>query len=335
LNCIRRVSPVPRAGVSLLALVVLLGVALPGAGVAEPDTTQTPAARAGSAATATAHTTTSQPLFMWNVRSPTATVHLLGSVHIGTADFYPLDAVIEQAFTSSDALAVELDMTDPETLAQSTRLFLQKATYPANESLADHVTPETYGALERYAAEHGVPLLVLGRMRPGAAAMYLVLDELQRRGYDPELGVDMHFLRRAKPDREVRALETVAQQIDAIFGDDAVVDELLLEDALTRMAGLDSVMTEMVVAWQQGDAAAMAGFIEQELLGDERLRSFHDRILTDRNERMLAVIEEILAGDRTWFVVIGAAHLVGESGLVTSLTAAGYTVTQALSAVQE
>jgi uncharacterized protein YbaP (TraB family) len=272
---------------------------------------------------------------MWTVRSPTATVHLLGSVHIGTADFYPLDAVIEQAFTSSDALAVELDMTDPETLAQSTRLFLQKAMYPADESLADHVAPETYGALERYTAEHGVSLPVLGRMRPGAAAMYLVLDELQKRGYDPELGVDMHFLRRAKPNREVRALETVAQQIDAIFGGDAVVDELLLEEALTRMAGLDSVMTEMVVAWQQGDAAAMAGFIEQEMLGDERLRSFHDRILTDRNERMLGVIEEILAGDRTWFVVIGAAHLVGESGLVTSLTAAGYTVTQARSAVQE
>ena len=34
-------------------------------------------------------------LFMWTVRSQSATVHLLGSVHVGMKDFYPLDPTIE------------------------------------------------------------------------------------------------------------------------------------------------------------------------------------------------------------------------------------------------
>jgi uncharacterized protein YbaP (TraB family) len=276
-----------------------------------------------------ADATASQPLFMWTVRSPEATVHLLGSVHVGTPDFYPFDPVIEAAFAGSDGLAVELDVTDPETTRRSAQLFLQRALCPAEESLADHLDPQTYRALTDYAQAHQVPMAVVGRMRPAAAAMFLALEEMRRLGYDPELGVDVHFLRRAGPDRQVRALETVEQQIEAIFGGDDQVAELLLTEFLTQTAALDSVMTEMMNAWRSGDAARMDELITRQMLDDPRLRAFHDRILRQRNKRMFAAIEDFLDGDQTWFVIVGAAHLVGSDGLVAWLSAAGYFVSQA------
>jgi uncharacterized protein YbaP (TraB family) len=275
-----------------------------------------------------------QPLFMWTVRADSATVHLLGSVHVGAPDFYPLDVTIEEAFAASDGLAVEIDLTDPATVQRSAQLFLQRAMYPADESLADHVAPETYQALEKYAKTRPVPLMVVSRMRPAAVAVFLALEEMKRLGYDPQLGVDVHFLNRARRSCEVRALETVEQQIDAIFGGAAEVEELLLQEVLTQTAVLDSAMAATVTAWQRGDADQMATLIEQQMLDDARLRGFHERILSQRNARMFGALEEFLAGDETWFVVVGAAHLVGSDGLIARLTEAGYPVVQAHAAVR-
>ena len=53
------------------------------------------------------------PLFQWEIRSETATITLVGSIHVGKADFFPLAAPFEDAFTAADALAVEVNMIDP------------------------------------------------------------------------------------------------------------------------------------------------------------------------------------------------------------------------------
>ena len=36
-------------------------------------------------------------LLMWKATSPTATVYLLGSIHVGDASMYPMPAVVETA----------------------------------------------------------------------------------------------------------------------------------------------------------------------------------------------------------------------------------------------
>ena len=48
-----------------------------------------------------------KPVFLWELRSPTATVYLLGSVHVASGDMYPLDARIERAFQKSETLVLE------------------------------------------------------------------------------------------------------------------------------------------------------------------------------------------------------------------------------------
>ena len=45
---------------------------------------------------------------IWKVTANNATVYLFGSIHVGAAEFYPLPAPVESAFSSSDELVVEL-----------------------------------------------------------------------------------------------------------------------------------------------------------------------------------------------------------------------------------
>ena len=46
---------------------------------------------------------------LWRVRSETATMYLLGSVHLLKPDAYPLAPVIESAFDGSGTVVADLD----------------------------------------------------------------------------------------------------------------------------------------------------------------------------------------------------------------------------------
>jgi uncharacterized protein YbaP (TraB family) len=55
---------------------------------------------------------------------------------------------------------------------------------------------------------------------------------------------------------------------------------------------------------------------------DEQLRPIHEMFYTDRNNAMTEKIRGYLQQPKTYFVVVGAAHLVGDDGIVKQLAAA-------------
>ncbi len=50
--------------------------------------------------------------FLWEVKSDSSTVYLLGSIHIGKKEMYPLNLIIENAFDECNNLVVEVDIKD-------------------------------------------------------------------------------------------------------------------------------------------------------------------------------------------------------------------------------
>jgi uncharacterized protein YbaP (TraB family) len=53
-----------------------------------------------------------------------------------------------------------------------------------------------------------------------------------------------------------------------------------------------------------------------------------EKIFYERNDAMTQKIEEFLQTDKTYFVAVGAGHLVGERGIVQQLRDKNYTVDQ-------
>jgi uncharacterized protein YbaP (TraB family) len=51
-------------------------------------------------------------------------------------------------------------------------------------------------------------------------------------------------------------------------------------------------------------------------------RAFNEQLLNQRNIGMAEKIKDYLAGEGTYFVLVGAAHLIGERGVVALLNAA-------------
>src|SRR5712671_4741254 len=47
---------------------------------------------------------------MWKATSPTATVYLVGSIHLGDSSMYPLPGDVESAFAAAKALVGEINI---------------------------------------------------------------------------------------------------------------------------------------------------------------------------------------------------------------------------------
>src|SRR3569832_968705 len=80
------------------------------------------------AAAADAEAPAARRFLFWRVSSPGSTVYLLGSIHFGRPEMYPLSSAIDQAYARADALVVEADVTaiDPE---QTAAWMAAKAMY--------------------------------------------------------------------------------------------------------------------------------------------------------------------------------------------------------------
>lgn len=264
--------------------------------------------------------------FLWKVTSPQGNeAYLLGSVHVLSKSFYPLSPVIDQAFAASKTLVEEVDldeMNDPATMIS----LVGKAMLPAGQTLSQTISPDTYAAVRARAEAHGLPLLMLDRMKPWMAAVMLTAAEISKAGFDSKLGIDQHFLNRAKEiGMPRRALETAGYQFDRLDGLSATLQEASLNAMLADIDAQAGNIETLATAWRNGDAAGLERLLME---GFADAPEIAERLLYERNRNWVEPVERCLAENARCFIVVGAAHLVGPGSLVELLRDRKHTVVQ-------
>ena len=261
----------------------------------------------------------------WKVAGASGTAYLLGSLHFGTAEMYPLSKPINAAFESADRLVVEIDITamDP---AAVLRWISTEGAYTDGTTLADHVSPRVWTALRQRAQQYGVPLELLAAQRPWLAAFTLTAITLQRKGFQEHLGVDQHFLSRSTGRIPVVELEGFEYQMGLLADLSAEEQEHFLETTLRDLDAESSIFDDIISAWRQGDAHALDTEINAPWRSDPGARELYERLIVIRNAEMAKKIDSLLESGGTSFIVVGAAHMVGEGGLAQRLESLGYRV---------
>ena len=256
----------------------------------------------------------------WKVTSPTATVYLLGSVHLGTADYYPLPASMESAFSASKVLAVEINVKeiDPTTMLGPVQ---EQGMYKEGDSLSQHIPHETSDALDKFCSTSGLPRQMFERFKPWLAAMTITVLMAERDGQDPKLGIDLHFLNEITPPQRVDELESADFQMSVLSSGSEQEQQELLASTLKQAENANESMQTMKRAYLAGNE----GEIEQKL-EESTPKSFYKRLVEDRNVKMAAHIEDYLKGGQQCFVVVGAGHLVGDKSIVKILQDKSYHV---------
>lgn len=267
--------------------------------------------------------------FFWQVTSDTATVYLLGSIHFADKSFYPLRQEIENAFSRCEYLVVELDVNKVDAEIYNS-LLSQKGVYKDGKTIKDVISNETWLQLQKRLDQLNINYDVIKNYRPGVLVLTLTAMQVMHMGFDPQLGIDVHFLLEAtRQAKNIIELETLEQQINLFLN---IPDgELLLKESLYSLDESELMMANMVSYWKYGDETQMNKLLFEDAIEDyPAFSEIYDRLFYERNEQMTLKIDAMLkqkaAGKTFYFVVVGAGHLIGEKGIVNSLKEKGYEV---------
>lgn len=285
----------------------------------------TAAALGGLLALVVAPTAAQSHSFLWRASNGKGSLYLVGSVHMLSKDSYPLSPALEAAFKESDLLVEELDLA--EMMAPESQMaMLTRGMLPAGQTLDTTLSRDTLAAVTRQATALGLPMEPLKRFKPWSLALTLLGMAWQRAGFDADLGLDKHFYDRARTERKaVQGLETVAFQISR-FDEMSMADQdKLLQQSLREIETETSMIGMLATAWKNGDAAAIERVVLEDVKTDPQM---YRRLIVDRNQTWLPVLEGLAARPRPAFVVVGAAHLVGPDGLLALFKARGFTLEQ-------
>ncbi len=264
--------------------------------------------------------------FLWKVQARGGGVgYLMGSVHMLSAEYYPLPRTIETAFNQSTTLVEEIDLnelTSPETLAAT----IAKAMYQDGRTIEQTVSPETYKLIVARLQEAGLSIEPFKRMKPWMLASTLLAAEMQKANFDADLGLDRYFFDKAvKTGKMVKGLETAVYQIERFDGMAPPLQEEMLRETLRDFDNQRENIKTLANAWASGDAA----MLERILLADfKNSPEMYERLIDERNRTWIPHIEACVATSQPCFVVVGAAHLVGPKGLVALLQSRGHRVEQ-------
>ncbi len=279
----------------------------------------------GTAASAAVAT---EPLFAWQVRSDSAVVTMMGSVHFGREDFYPLAPVIEQAYEEADALAVEVDALDPAKAAAVATLMMTAGMMPQGRTLEDVLPDSTVARIQEALGPQQALWAMYRSLKPAFLALVLATGGYQELGLDPQLGLETHFLGKARGAKEIIELETIEQQMALFTGLDEAMGLALLNDTLDQLGTMGEILEELVEAWQAGNVAKVDAIMAEQVGEDPAMVAFYRKLLDDRNVKMAEAVGGLLAGDRDVFVLVGAGHFGGEMGIIRLLEQKGWSIDQ-------
>jgi len=263
---------------------------------------------------------------LWEVITPDTTHYLLGVVHLLKPEHYPLAPAVERAYESAEVLVVEADLPSvpPEEMA---RLTVSKLHYSLGRSLRGSVATRTYGLAKEIAAEFGLGEDQIDRVKPLTLAMILSHLAARSAGFDENLGIDTYFLRRARADyKEVLPLETAEQQLGFIGGVAPTAQEASLLNTLTSFDKVVETQERVNRAWATGNMNALEALLTGS--ASQEIPEVSEVLIYRRNEAWLPRVEAYLSEGRGHLVAVGAAHLVGERGILRALGGRGYDVRQ-------
>ncbi|WOT04760.1 TraB/GumN family protein [Shewanella youngdeokensis] len=236
------------------------------------------------------------------------TAYLLGSIHIGKPDFYPLPEQIELAFERSQALVVEADVRGVDVQA-----LLQQ--YGAKPLPIDETTQVV---LANYCQDKARLCEALSHYAPWLQSMQLSVGRYSALGYSAEYGIDSVLVSRAEH-RAVYELESTEFQFELLSSFSPKTQWEMVREAIEAP---DDDMLSLISAWRRGDNVELALLIEGEMLQQDNTEMVK-KMLWDRNRDMAAKMIELLSTastEQSLFVVVGAGHLVGSQSVQSYLS---------------
>jgi len=267
---------------------------------------------------------------LWKAEKEDKTLFLFGSFQLGHSALFPLSPPVQQALEQSSRIAVEIDHSKARHLQAS------DVSLPGNETIKNHLSPQTYRNLRKALKLLGEKPSAFDRFNPVWAYISLGALASKASGFEEKLSLNEHILKQ-KGNKKVIELIGFSQHlknIQNIPDPSALIQSTLqhnytpekIQDLKEGKAPFHSATN----CWISADAQGyydhyVKRFAEAQ---DPVLQNLYKHMNTDNNAKMVQKLEASLRNNKPIFVAVGVNHLVGTSSMVTLLEEKGYTVNQ-------
>ena len=269
----------------------------------------------------------------WRVeKKGTEPSYLFGTMHVTDPEIVNLAPKVKTALENADRVALELsEAADDNGKAMTTKLLASPdfLTAKKGESFKDGLSRQEFNKLKATFENHNLPFDLISNNKPWFVWMTLSLPACEARreahGYhalDVEIGQNAKKL--GKP---VVGLETFDEQLSAIEKLPLSFQARSIEDYLENpkfYVNMFYTETQLYKQSRIGEILVLDTMFKTTISKKDQ-EIFKDILMTKRNLRMsqraLPLIEQ---GNS--FIAVGAAHMVGDSGLVEQLRKHGYKV---------
>lgn len=271
----------------------------------------------------------------WVVEDEDTKIYLLGSIHLGIPDLYPMHKKLTKAFDESDGLFVEANMLDPEGM----NYYMEKAMFSGSQTLKDVISEETYAKLQKVADEIGLSMEELKFHKPWLISNNLSLltmdDAFGLTGEQMAMhGIDMQFLLSAmlqqKPIYELEGMKAQVDMFEALSPEsqeqslEEVLDSILAPYEETEVDEGITLLGSWFDSWKRGDVKT---FTESFVAIEGEQSEFDQMLFGKRDEEMAKSIVSVLEEQAgTYFLVVGSGHFLVDKNIRYHLEQSGYDV---------
>lgn len=280
---------------------------------------------------------------LWKAVNGDNTLYLLGTAHMDRGNLYPFHKELRDAITSSETVILELDLNDQEGIAE----FMAMQTYPEGDGLENHVSEEVYQSTVALFAQLGLPEEQTRTYKPWALANTLTSMMASDTESGAPMAIDL-YVNAAAANRgiPVAGAETYALQGGVFESLSPEYQEMYLASYVAMLTGAgdgeeadpeaqaalelqNQQLDAMMNAWITGDVDGMAALLNKAavLESDDELNA---KLFTDRDPGMIQVAASYLEQDdgagHTYFMAVGAGHMLDPGGIVSGLQELGFTV---------
>ena len=262
--------------------------------------------------------------------------YIVGTYHLAPVSFVDSIPGMRQAMADTQQTYGELIM-DEMMGADSLALMQQAMMLPDGMTLDKLLTADEMTRLNAYMKElMGMdmtnPLLAqqMGKMSPSAVNTTLsMMSYMKKSGnINVQNSFDDYFQKEAlRQGKGVGGLETMAFQINVLFkGQTLERQKELLMCQIDNADFMDEMEKDVIHAFFSQNLEALKKAMDKKLNNSCDSRPEEDDILIyNRNANWLKKMPALMAQKPTLFAV-GAAHLIGDKGVLHLLRTAGYTV---------
>jgi hypothetical protein len=270
---------------------------------------------------------------LWKIeRDGRPTSYLFGTVHLTDDRVTKLSPAVRSALKESKTVALEVaDLTENATAAVIAR-SAPLAMYSDGRRLDQLLSPSEYETVKKVVSRSGLPADLTALFKPWIVSMILSVSECERtKAQNGKRVLDMKIAETGKSlGIPVVGLERIPDQLAALAAVPEKQQLDMLKVSLRFAHRMNDLMETLVQLYLDRRITAaiplQLAMARQAGIGEDAFAAFQQKLLTERNQKMISVAEPLLTEGGV-FIAVGALHLPGKEGLVALLRQAGYTVT--------